>query len=116
MLVNIDFSVSVGVTSILSMVLAGRSNFACVLRRQQNLSIIFRFRDSSFPFGESSLNGFTMCCSNTLLWQKGSKRRNFNKDLRSSKLFWMGVPVRHHRVSLSRAAAALCSLIQEFRI
>lgn len=46
----------------------------------------------------------------------GENRRNLVRENKSSSRLWIGVPVRHQRLSASKASIALKVSVEEFRI
>ena len=100
---TVTFSVSAG----------DRSSSPTFRRKQMTRRRSLRFRKRS---ALSTWRGSTMDFWNTDWALNGSNLMNFKRDKRSSIEFWIGVPVRHHRLSAVRLSAALNCLDARFRI
>ena len=109
----IAVSSEVKTTGTTSVITGGKLRYAPLLRRQTTRRSSLRFRNES---SDSDRSGSTICCSKNFGLENGSKWINFRRDLKSSKLFWIGVPVKHHLLSAWRFSAALNSWVDWFRI
>jgi len=81
------------------------------------LNIIgFKMDCTSFkPLSSPSSYGFCTSLFHKAQFLHGSTLRNRKRLYKSSKLFWIGVPVRHQRRSAVRAAAAKdIKLLEDF--
>lgn len=92
--------------------LAGRERQDSVLRRQQ----ASMYARSGLESGVASARGVNMYFWKVSFDEIGYIRRNWASEARSSSLFWMGVPDRHHLLLLVRLAAALNCFDDELRI
>ena len=100
-------------TGTISVTKGGMFNCASVRRIQITLMSDLRFLNE---LSDSEQRGFMICFSKYCACENGSKRTNFSNDRRSSILFWIGVPVKHHRRSVRRLWQDLNNVVDWFRI
>lgn len=82
---------------------SGKFSSALVLRRQVAPRSILKFEKRSL---ELDIDWFVICLRNVGAFSRIGTFRNVTRAPRSSRLFWIGVPVRHQRWSASRLAIA----------